>query len=723
MANTKITDLTSATAASGDEFAINDVTDTSDKKVTAGSIIDIINGDVNVDSTGASTYNPDSIVNADINTGAAIVMSKITGTKAQFDTALSDDDFAYIGQANIFTANQRVTGRVSIQQAIDAGKTLAITIPDDTQDEGMIIQNTDGSITLQNAVSDANSFSARLDMASKGADVRNIWRGTIPAANDAGSEPVIDFIAIRSDTNSIITRPLLHISNKNTTVLEISANGDMNLQGNNIDNGGVIFLTEQAEADADVAGKGQIWVDNTTPQQLKFTDEDGTDTDLLTSTGISNIVEDVTPQLGADLDCNAFDLNLDASTMISFDTGTQAQKMVGDAGGLTHTVPNADTHDFIVDATTVVAIAETGVTLTGTLAVSGILDTLDIETATVSARDGALAETIADSTGVVTFAAKPVFGVALTILGTIATGVWNGTAVASAFLDADTAHLTTIQTFTGAKTFNEDITMSTASILSATDVETGTVSANDGSLAITIADTTGVSTFVSGAVLVAPVLGTPASGTLTNCTGLPEAGLVDNAVTLAKMAGGTDGNLISYDTSGDPAAVATGTVGQILTSGGAGVAPTFQAAAGGGQTFARIVKKADETVNSSTVLQDDDEILFAANASKTYYCYIDILLNSGVTPDFKWGISVPTDATAIGIDGYWKSSGPVTTRDVTSVDTTGTTGNNESIHMSFRVINATNAGNVTLQWAQNTSDAGDTKVLEGSTMVVWEETA
>jgi len=38
---------------------------------------------------------------------------------------------------------------------------------------------------------------------------------------------------------------------------------------------------------------------------------------------------------------------------------------------------------------------------------------------------------------------------------------------------------------------------------------------------------------------------------------------------------GTDGNLITYDTSGDPAAVATGSDGQVLTSGGAGVAPTF----------------------------------------------------------------------------------------------------------------------------------------------------
>ena len=56
----------------------------------------------------------------------------------------------------------------------------------------------------------------------------------------------------------------------------------------------------------------------------------------------------------------------------------------------------------------------------------------------------------------------------------------------------------------------------------------------------------------------------------------------DNAVTLAKMAGGTDGNLITYDASGDPAYVATGAATNVLTSNGAGAAPTFQAPAAGG---------------------------------------------------------------------------------------------------------------------------------------------
>ena len=53
-------------------------------------------------------------------------------------------------------------------------------------------------------------------------------------------------------------------------------------------------------------------------------------------------------------------------------------------------------------------------------------------------------------------------------------------------------------------------------------------------------------------------------------------------VDVADLANGTDGQIITWDASGNPAAVATGTSGHVLTSNGAGAAPTFQAAAGGG---------------------------------------------------------------------------------------------------------------------------------------------
>ena len=60
--------------------------------------------------------------------------------------------------------------------------------------------------------------------------------------------------------------------------------------------------------------------------------------------------------------------------------------------------------------------------------------------------------------------------------------------------------------------------------------------------------------------------------------------IADNAITLAKMAGGTDGQIITYDANGDPVAVGPGTDGQVLTSTGAGSPPAFEnnpAAVGG----------------------------------------------------------------------------------------------------------------------------------------------
>ena len=53
-------------------------------------------------------------------------------------------------------------------------------------------------------------------------------------------------------------------------------------------------------------------------------------------------------------------------------------------------------------------------------------------------------------------------GTAITTVGTIGTGGWNGNIISSSKLDADTAHLTTNQTFTGNKTFSAAITASGA---------------------------------------------------------------------------------------------------------------------------------------------------------------------------------------------------------------------------------------------------------------------
>jgi len=83
------------------------------------------------------------------------------------------------------------------------------------------------------------------------------------------------------------------------------------------------------------------------------------------------------------------------------------------------------------------------------------------------------------------------------------------------------------------------------------------------------------------------------SGTVTGLAvgGLPD-GTVDagtlatDSVSLTEMASGTDGNIISYDASGNPVAIATGSDGQVLTSTGAGSPPAFEAIPAGGITEA-----------------------------------------------------------------------------------------------------------------------------------------
>ena len=59
------------------------------------------------------------------------------------------------------------------------------------------------------------------------------------------------------------------------------------------------------------------------------------------------------------------------------------------------------------------------------------------------------------------------------------------------------------------------------------------------------------------------------------------SGVEDDAISLAKMAPGTDGQVITYDASGNPTAVGPGTDGQVLTSTGAGSPPAFETPAPG----------------------------------------------------------------------------------------------------------------------------------------------
>lgn len=109
------------------------------------------------------------------------------------------------------------------------------------------------------------------------------------------------------------------------------------------------------------------------------------------------------------------------------------------------------------------------------------------------------------------------------------------------------------------------------------NVATFLATPSSANLAAAVTDETGSGAlvFATSPTLVTPALGTPSSGVLTNCTGLPVAGGgtgVASFTAYAVICGGTT------STGALQSIASVGTSGQVLTSNGAGALPTFQTA-------------------------------------------------------------------------------------------------------------------------------------------------
>ena len=147
------------------------------------------------------------------------------------------------------------------------------------------------------------------------------------------------------------------------------------------------------------------------------------------------------------------------------------------------------------------------------------------------------------------------------------------------------------------------------------------------------------------------------------------------------------------------------------------------APAAGGPT--RVYKTADETVNSSNVYQDDDELSGVALAANTVYAIRLVVRHSGtVVADHKLQLALPAGATWLTEADYrctasssaWHPSvGSAAIAFSTEWTFSPIGASDESVmNITGYVIVAGTAGNLDVQWAQNTAEASDTKVLEGS---------
>jgi hypothetical protein len=109
-----------------------------------------------------------------------------------------------------------------------------------------------------------------------------------------------------------------------------------------------------------------------------------------------------------------------------------------------------------------------------------------------------------------------------------------------------------------------------------------------------------------------PYLGkTPASEALATSdladNIITEAKMADDAIALTELKAGTDGELITWDASGNPAAVGVGTSGHYLKSQGAGDVPVF-AAVEGAYDLQGAKLTLDANANTSITADTDDQI-------------------------------------------------------------------------------------------------------------------
>jgi hypothetical protein len=135
------------------------------------------------------------------------------------------------------------------------------------------------------------------------------------------------------------------------------------------------------------------------------------------------------------------------------------------------------------------------------------------------------------------------------------------------------------------------------------------------------------------------------------------------------------------------------------------------------------IKTTDNTVNNTATLASDSQLSLPVEASTTYALEMYLDYSSATTPDAKVSLSVPASATwSVAPNGLLTSvaatSGSIETASVTTAGSLTFGGNGAGTHVSANPVGwvktAGTAGNVVVQWAQNTANASNTVLYTGS---------
>jgi hypothetical protein len=139
-----------------------------------------------------------------------------------------------------------------------------------------------------------------------------------------------------------------------------------------------------------------------------------------------------------------------------------------------------------------------------------------------------------------------------------------------------------------------------------------------------------------------------------------------------------------------------------------------------GTTSAYTIKAADETVNNSATLQNDDDFAPSLDANSEYFIELWLHVDTNTTARFKFAWDIPAGATIIAAGvSVTRANNNDTGTERQTVDATGApiafaSGQPGTAYLFATITTAGTAGTAQFQWAQNTANASDTKVLADS---------
>jgi hypothetical protein len=128
-----------------------------------------------------------------------------------------------------------------------------------------------------------------------------------------------------------------------------------------------------------------------------------------------------------------------------------------------------------------------------------------------------------------------------------------------------------------------------------------------------------------------------------------------------------------------------------------------------------IKKAANETVTSSTTLQNDDDFVMSVEANAEYIIEMQLPCFISNAPNIKLDWSVPSGATGEHVWWLYRGGAPggldeFGSGSIGSAVILDSGGNADWIVGFTRVLIDATAGNIQLQWAQNTSDVAITEL-------------